>query len=75
MNTFMYIEKRFQDLSEEQKAKLVHASNEEEKALINAFYAGAKNELELFRDELMSDVSPVDDELPENYIINHAEIR
>ena len=32
MNTFMYIEKRLIDLGQEQKAKLVHAANDEEKA-------------------------------------------
>ncbi|MGY0314263.1 hypothetical protein ACV4QK_20550 (plasmid) [Alteromonas macleodii] len=72
MNTFMYIDKRLIDLGREQKAKLVHASNDEEKALVNAFYTGVKNELESLRDELMSNVPPVDDELAENYIINHA---
>lgn len=75
MNTFMYIEKRLIELSQEQKVKLAHASNDEEKALINAFCTGATNELESLRDELMGDVSPADDELPENYIINHAEMR
>ncbi|WP_338853989.1 hypothetical protein WE348_20395 (plasmid) [Alteromonas macleodii] len=74
MNTFMYIDKRLIDLGQEQKAKLVHASNDEEKALVNAFYTGAKNELASLRDELMSDVSP-DDELPANHIVNHAEMR
>ena len=74
MNTFMYIDKRLIDLGQEQKAKLVHAFNDKEKALVNAFYTGAKNELELLRDELMSNVPPVDDELPENCIINHAEM-
>ena len=75
MNTFMYIDKRLIDLGQEQKAKLVHASNDEEKALVNVFYTGAKNELASLRDELMSDVSPVDDELPANHIVNHAEMR
>lgn len=75
MNTFSYIDKRLIDLDQEQKAKLVHALNDKEKALVNAFYTGAKNELESLRDELMSDVSPVDDELPKNHIVNHAEMR
>lgn len=75
MNAFMYIDKRLIDLGQEQKAKLVHVSNDEEKALVNAFYTGAKNELESLRDELISDVSPVDDELPETHIVNHAEMR
>lgn len=75
MNTFSYIDKRLIDLDQEQKAKLVHALNDKEKALVNAFYTGAKNEIESLRDELMSDVSPVDDELPKNHIVNHAEMR
>ena len=75
MNTFTYIDKRLIDLGQEQKAKLVHASNDDEKALVNAFYTGAKNELASLRDELMRDVSPVDDELPKNHIVNHAEMR
>lgn len=74
MNIFTYIDKRIIDLGQEQKAKLVHALNDKEKALVNAFYTGAKNELSSLRDELMSDVLPVDDELPENHIVNHPEM-
>ena len=55
--------------------KSLHALNDKEKALVNAFYTGAKNELASLRDELMRDVSPVDDELPKNHIVNHAEMR
>ncbi len=74
MNTFSYIEKRLVELGQERKARLEHASNDEEKSVINSFYSGAKNELELLRDELMNHVPPVDDELPENHIINHSEM-
>ena len=74
MNTFSYIEKRLIELGQEQKAKLDIAHSEEAKAVINSFYTGAKNELELLRDELMNHVPPVDDELPENHIINHSEL-
>ncbi|MCG7556073.1 hypothetical protein [Pseudoalteromonas sp. Of11M-6] len=74
MNTFSYIEKRLIELGQERKVRLVHASNDDEELVINSFYSGAKNELELLRDELMNHVTPVDDELPEKHIINHSEM-
>lgn len=74
MNTFSYIEKRLIELGQERKARLDHASSGEEKSVINSFYSGAKNELELLRDELMNHVTPVDDEMPENNVINRSEM-
>lgn len=74
MNTFSYIDKRLIELGQERKTRLDHASSGEEKSVINSFYTGAKSELELLRDELMNHVPPVDDELPENHIMNHSEM-
>lgn len=74
MNTFSYIDNRLVELNKEQKSKLETARNEEAKTVINSFYIGARNELELLRDELMNHVPPVDDELPGSHIINHSEM-
>ncbi len=74
MNTFSYIEKRLIELGQERNVRLDHATSDEEKSVINSFYSGAKNELELLRDELMNHVTPVDVELPEKHIINHSEM-
>ena len=74
MNTFIYIDKRLVELDKERKTKLEYASSDSEKAQINAFYEGAKSELDKLRDRLMSDVQAVSDELPEKHIINYAEL-